>query len=96
MIGDRGVWTVDPLGGEIIDGKIYGRGATNSHAGVAKRIETLRVLKESGVKLEGDLVVTIPPGEGATEFGLPWVVENRARTHRSGLVPHRGSWTKIQ
>ena len=77
VIGDRGVWTVDPLGGEIIDGKIYGRGATNSHAGVAKRIETLRVLKESGVKLEGDLVVTIPPGEGATEFGLPWVVENR-------------------
>lgn len=77
VIGDRDLWTVDPLGGEIIDGKIYGRGATNSHAGVVKRIETLRVLKESGVELEGDLVVTLVPGEGATEFGLPWVVEHR-------------------
>jgi succinyl-diaminopimelate desuccinylase len=77
VIGDRDLWTVDPLGGEIIDGKIYGRGATNSHASVAKRIEILRVLKESGVELRGDLVVTLVPGEGATEFGLPWVVEHR-------------------
>jgi len=81
VIGDRDLWTVDPLGGEIIDGKIYGRGAANSHAGVAHRIETLRVLKASGIKMEGDLVVTLIPGEGATEFGLPWVVE-----HRSELI----------
>ncbi|MBE3145199.1 MAG: M20 family metallopeptidase [Planctomycetes bacterium] len=77
VIGDRELWTEDPLGGEIIDRKIYGRGSTNSHSGVAQRIETLRVLKESGIRMEGDLVVTLIPGEGATEFGLPWVVEHR-------------------
>jgi succinyl-diaminopimelate desuccinylase len=77
VIGDRSQWTVDPLGGEIKDGKIYGRGATNSHASVAKYIEALRVLKESGVPLDGDLVVTLTPGEGATEFAMPWVVEHR-------------------
>ncbi len=77
VIGDRELWTVDPLGGQIIDGKIYGRGATNSHSAVAQRIETLRVLKESGIKMDGDLVVTLVPGEGATEFGMPWVVEHR-------------------
>jgi succinyl-diaminopimelate desuccinylase len=83
VIGDRDLWSVDPLGGEIIDGKIYGRGATNSHASVAKRIEILRVLKESGVELKGDLVVTLVPGEGATEFGMPWVVENRPELVRA-------------
>jgi succinyl-diaminopimelate desuccinylase len=77
VIGDRSQWTVDPLGGEIIDGRIYGRGATNSHASIAMYIEAMRVLKESGVRLEGDLVVAMTPGEGATEFGLPWAVENR-------------------
>ena len=77
VIGDRELWTVDPLGGEIIDGKIYGRGATNSHESVATFIEILRVFKESGVKLEGDLVVTLVPGEGAEEFCLPWIVEHR-------------------
>jgi len=77
VIGDRNLWTVDPLQGEIIDGKIYGRGAIDDHAGMAERIEMLRVLKESGVELEGDLVLTLVPGEGATDFGLPWVVEHR-------------------
>lgn len=77
VIGDRDLWTVDPLGGEIIDGKIYGRGSTNSHSSVAKRIEIMRVFKESGVDLRGDLVCVLVPGEGATEFGMPWVVANR-------------------
>jgi succinyl-diaminopimelate desuccinylase len=77
VIGDRSQWTVDPLGGEIKDGKVYGRGATNSHASVAKYIEVLRVLKESGMSLDGDLVVTLTPGEGATEFAMPWVVAHR-------------------
>ncbi len=77
VIGDRDLWTVDPLGGEIIDGKIYGRGSTNSHASVAKRIEIMRVFKESGAQLRGDLVCVLVPGEGATEFGMPWVVANR-------------------
>jgi acetylornithine deacetylase/succinyl-diaminopimelate desuccinylase-like protein len=76
VVGDRDLWTVDPLKGEIIDGKIYGRGAIDDHAGIAERIEMFRVLKESGVKLKGDLVLTIVPGEGATDFGLPWVVEH--------------------
>lgn len=77
VIGDRSQWTVDPLGAEIKDGKIYGRGATNSHATVARYVEVLRVLKESGVRLKGDLVVTLTPGEGATEFAMPWVVAHR-------------------
>jgi acetylornithine deacetylase/succinyl-diaminopimelate desuccinylase-like protein len=77
VIGDRNLWTVDPLGGEIIDDKIYGRGSTNSHASVAKRIEIMRVFKESGAQLRGDLVCVLVPGEGATEFGMPWVVANR-------------------
>lgn len=77
VIGDRSQGTVDPLGGEIKDGKVYGRGATNSRTTVAKYIEVLRVLKESGVALDGDLVVTLTPGEGATEFAMPWVVEHR-------------------
>jgi len=85
VIGDRSQWTVDPLGGEIIDGKIYGRGATNSHASVARYIEALRVIKASGVRLKGDLVVTLTPGEGATEFAMPWVV-----AHRPELV--RADW----
>lgn len=34
-IGDRDAWTVDPFGGEIRDGILFGRGATDMKSGVA-------------------------------------------------------------
>jgi succinyl-diaminopimelate desuccinylase len=33
--GDRAVWTVDPFGGEITDGRLYGRGACDMKGGLA-------------------------------------------------------------
>jgi succinyl-diaminopimelate desuccinylase len=77
MVGNRSKWTVDPFGALYKEGKIYGRGASNSKGGVAADIEAARAIKESGVKLSGDLVVVSMPGEGGTEFAMPWVVQNR-------------------
>lgn len=34
-VGDAAAWTVDPFGGEIRDGVLYGRGATDMKSGVA-------------------------------------------------------------
>lgn len=34
-VGDRAAWTVDPFSGEICDGILYGRGATDMKSGVA-------------------------------------------------------------
>ena len=34
-VGDADAWTVDPFGGEIHDGKLWGRGATDMKSGVA-------------------------------------------------------------
>lgn len=34
-VGDRDAWTVDPFGGEIRDGILFGRGATDMKSGVA-------------------------------------------------------------
>ncbi|WP_179381217.1 succinyl-diaminopimelate desuccinylase [Jannaschia marina] len=34
-VGDRAAWTKDPFGGEIDDGWLYGRGATDMKSGVA-------------------------------------------------------------
>lgn len=41
-VGDRGAWTVDPFGGEIRDGKLYGRGAIDMKSGVAAAISDPR------------------------------------------------------
>ncbi|MDO6456982.1 succinyl-diaminopimelate desuccinylase [Celeribacter halophilus] len=34
-VGDEAAWTVDPFGGEIKEGKLWGRGATDMKSGVA-------------------------------------------------------------
>ncbi|MGH9350392.1 MAG: M20 family metallopeptidase [Vicinamibacterales bacterium] len=82
-VGSREKWSFDPHSGEYKDGKIYGRGAANSKGSVAGDIETARALKESGIKRNGDLVVVFMPGEGATEFAMPWVVKNRPELIRA-------------
>ena len=78
-IGDRARWTVDPLGGVVKDGRIYGRGAENSKGSLAATLETARAVKAAAAAqpLKGDFVLLYTPGEGGEEFCLPWVVEHR-------------------
>jgi len=40
------------------DGRIYGRGATDMKSGLATVAEVVRVIKESGVRLRGDILIT--------------------------------------
>ncbi len=51
-------WTKDPFGGEIEDGKIYGRGASDDKSCVTAEIFATQALIEAGVKLKGKLIVT--------------------------------------
>lgn len=50
-------WTKEPFGGEIIDGKIYGRGACDDKACVTAEIFAIKVLIDLGIKLKGKLTL---------------------------------------
>lgn len=56
-IGDKSKWTHNPFGGEIVDGKLYGRGSCDMKSGTAAAIITLLRLKQENVKLSGDLIL---------------------------------------
>lgn len=47
-IGDRKGWSVDPTGGIIKDGKIYGRGACDDKYAIATALFVIKLLKEQG------------------------------------------------
>ena len=69
-IGDRSSWTVDPLKGEVIRGKIYGRGAADMKGGIAAMIAACRTLVNSGVKLGGNLMLTFVGDEEVKGMGV--------------------------
>ena len=54
-VGDRSLWQVDPFGAELIDGVVYGRGASDQKAGMASMVYAGRLLKE--LSFEGDLTL---------------------------------------
>ncbi|MHB0935475.1 MAG: M20 family metallopeptidase [Armatimonadota bacterium] len=54
-VGDLRQWTRDPWSGEIIDGKVCGRGACDDKNGTAAMLFAMEVLRELGLRPAGDL-----------------------------------------
>ncbi len=50
-------WSHDPWGAEIAGDKLFGRGAYDMKSGVAANLFLPRLLKETGIRLMGDLTV---------------------------------------
>ena len=51
-------WTTDPFGGEIIDGKMYGRGASDDKSCVTAEIFATKALLDANIDLKGKLILT--------------------------------------
>ncbi|KAK2608682.1 hypothetical protein QQS21_002793 [Conoideocrella luteorostrata] len=62
----------DPLGGEIKDGKLYGRGAADMKCGIAAAMSTLAATKSEN--LRGDVIFTGVADEEATSIGTEQVL----------------------
>lgn len=67
--GDRAKWSVDPFGGVVVDGKLYGRGAADMKAGLAVAVTTLLLLERHQDEFAGELVLTLV---GDEETGGRW------------------------
>jgi succinyl-diaminopimelate desuccinylase len=67
--GDGAGWSRDPWGGELIDGRIYGRGACDMKSGTTASIFTFLYLHDIREQLHGRLTLSIVSDEET--FG-PW------------------------
>ena len=63
--GDPATWSQDPWGGEVVDGRLYGRGACDMKGGVAAILAAVRLLDARGDlgRLGGELQVVLVPSE---------------------------------
>ena len=85
-VGDTSRWARDPFGGEIAEGKLWGRGAVDMKAGVAACVAAARAVKQAGIKLEGRLAIHSVVDEEAGGFGAMDLVKREKRLARRAIV----------
>ncbi len=55
--GNAAEWTHPPFGGDVVDGRLYGRGSADMKSGLAAAMIAAAAIKRSGARLGGRLVV---------------------------------------
>jgi acetylornithine deacetylase/succinyl-diaminopimelate desuccinylase-like protein len=78
VYADRRYWTVDPFGGVIADGYLYGRGAIDMKSTGILQLAAMLALKRARVPLKRDLVFLATADEEAgSEFGAQFIANQR-------------------
>ena len=83
VYADRRFWTVDPFGGELRDGFVYGRGAIDMKSTGILQLAAVLALKRAGARLKRDLIFLATADEEAgSAYGAQYV----AATHPDWLA----------
>jgi succinyl-diaminopimelate desuccinylase len=70
-------WTLDPFGGIVRDGRIYGRGSCDMKAGIAAAVYAVEAIRRAGVVLPGTVEVSGTVDEESGGFaGVAWLCEH--------------------
>ena len=72
-------WTVDPFGGEVRDGRIWGRGSCDMKAGIAAAVFAAEAIRRAGVELNGSVEISGTVDEESGGFaGVAWLAHTAA------------------
>jgi putative selenium metabolism hydrolase len=66
-VGNPDAWTNDPFGGEVSEGKLYGRGSVDMKGALAAMIYGVGLLAQHGVDLPGEVVIAAVVQEEPSE-----------------------------
>lgn len=78
-IGNRLTWTREPFGGDVVDGRLYGRGASDCKGGVAAMIFAAIALRRAGAPLAGRLRMTAVMGDEEGWIGMRHLLDRGVR-----------------
>jgi acetylornithine deacetylase len=74
-VGDRSSWSQEPFGGDVVDGRLYGRGATDMKGGLAAAMWAVKTALEQGLRPRGDVVFHVVSDEEVVGNGTREIVE---------------------
>jgi succinyl-diaminopimelate desuccinylase len=71
-------WTRDPFGGEVYNGRIWGRGACDMKAGLAAALFASEAIRRAGITLNGTIEISGTVDEESGGFaGVAWLAERQ-------------------
>ena len=82
-------WTLEPFGGVVRDGRIYGRGSCDMKAGIAAAVYAVEAIRRAGVELEGTVEISGTVDEESGGFaGAAWLAQAKrvSRPSRNDCV----------
>ncbi|MDO8580147.1 MAG: ArgE/DapE family deacylase [Candidatus Omnitrophota bacterium] len=80
-------WKYNPLGGQIVGGKLYGRGSTDDKGNLASCMEVMRSLVEDKVKLRKDVMMAATVDEETgSHAGIIPLLDKKVLKPRLALV----------
>lgn len=69
-------WTVEPFGGLVHDGRVWGRGSCDMKAGIAAAVYAAEALRRAGVEVPGAIEISGTVDEESGGFaGVAWLAE---------------------
>ncbi len=89
---DEDHWTVDPLGGEIKDGYLYGRGTLDTKTSGVLHLQAFLALHSDGRPLKRDVIFMATADEEAGgHFGAGWLAKNKPELFAGvGIILNEG------
>lgn len=84
-------WSVDPFEGVVKDGFVWGRGALDMKSMIAIEVMALKLLKNRGKKLKGDVVLAATADEEkGGKQGAGWLTRNHPEKIKTDYVLNEG------
>jgi acetylornithine deacetylase/succinyl-diaminopimelate desuccinylase-like protein len=97
---EREHWSVDPFGGEVKDGYLYGRGAIDDKGMLTANLMTMLLIKrhvlDAGATLARDVVfVANSDEEAGGDWGMGWLIANHPELVRGEFALNEGGRTRV-
>jgi acetylornithine deacetylase/succinyl-diaminopimelate desuccinylase-like protein len=90
-------WDLDPFGGIIKDGYIYGRGALDMKGNGVAELMAMRLLKRYGIPLNRDVIfLATADEEVGGRWGVKWMLEHEPRLKEAACVLNEGGCVLVR
>src|SRR3954453_5174025 len=97
VLADASEWQLDPFGGELRDGEVWGRGALDMKGQVAAEAVAIASLAREGFEPAGDLIFCATADEEVgAGFGAAWLCEKHPEAVRCDYLVNEGSGDRVE